>query len=56
MVIRIHGRDTGDAVAVIEPHDVPGGGPLSSDLRSLVLISDGGRGERTKNRSISTCW
>ena len=27
MVIRIHGRDTGDAVAVVESHDVPGGGP-----------------------------
>jgi len=27
LVIRIHGRDTGDAVAVVESHDVPGGGP-----------------------------
>ena len=27
MVIRIHGRDTGGAVAVVESHDVPGGGP-----------------------------
>jgi Uncharacterized conserved protein, contains double-stranded beta-helix domain len=27
MVIRIHGRDTGGAVAVVESHDVLGGGP-----------------------------
>jgi quercetin dioxygenase-like cupin family protein len=27
MVICIHGRDTGGAVAVVESHDVPGGGP-----------------------------
>jgi mannose-6-phosphate isomerase-like protein (cupin superfamily) len=27
MFIRIHGRDTGGAVAVVESHDVTGGGP-----------------------------
>src|SRR5881394_1286723 len=27
MVIRIHGRDTGGVVSVVESHDVPGGGP-----------------------------
>jgi len=27
MVIRIHGRDTGGVVAVVESHDVAGGGP-----------------------------
>ena len=27
MVIRIHGRDTGGAIAVVESHDVPGCGP-----------------------------
>jgi len=27
MVIRIHGRDTDGAVAVVESYDVPGGGP-----------------------------
>jgi len=27
MVIRIHGRDTGGTVAVVESHDVTGGGP-----------------------------
>jgi quercetin dioxygenase-like cupin family protein len=27
MVIRIHGRDTGGTVAVVESHDAPGGGP-----------------------------
>ena len=27
MVIRIHGRDTGGIVSVVESHDVPGGGP-----------------------------
>jgi quercetin dioxygenase-like cupin family protein len=27
MVIRIHGRDTDSAVAVVESHDVPDGGP-----------------------------
>jgi hypothetical protein len=32
MVIRIHGRDTDGAVAVVESHDVPDGGPLSSVL------------------------
>ncbi len=25
--IRVHGRDTGGAVSVVESHDVPGGGP-----------------------------
>ena len=29
MVIRIHGRDTGGTVAVVESHDMPGGGPPS---------------------------
>jgi quercetin dioxygenase-like cupin family protein len=29
MVIRIHGRDTGGTVSVVESHDVPGGGPPS---------------------------
>ncbi len=27
MFIRIHGRDTGGVVSVVESHDVPGGGP-----------------------------
>ncbi len=27
MVIRLHGRDTGGVVSVVESHDVPGGGP-----------------------------
>ena len=27
MLIRIHGRDTGGMVSVVESHDVPGGGP-----------------------------
>ena len=27
MLIRIHGRDTGGALSVVESHDVPGGGP-----------------------------
>ena len=27
MVIRIHGRDTGGVVSVVESHDLPGGGP-----------------------------
>jgi len=27
MVIRVHGRDTGGAVSVVESHDVPNGGP-----------------------------
>jgi quercetin dioxygenase-like cupin family protein len=27
MLIRIHGRDTGGLVSVVESHDVPGGGP-----------------------------
>jgi quercetin dioxygenase-like cupin family protein len=27
MFIRIHGRDTGGTVSVVESHDVPGGGP-----------------------------
>jgi quercetin dioxygenase-like cupin family protein len=27
MVIRVHGRDTGGVVSVVESHDVPGGGP-----------------------------
>jgi mannose-6-phosphate isomerase-like protein (cupin superfamily) len=27
MVIRLHGRDTGGTVSVVESHDVPGGGP-----------------------------
>ncbi len=27
MVIRLHGRETGGIVAVVESHDVPGGGP-----------------------------
>jgi len=27
MLIRIHGRDTNGTVAVVESHDVPGGGP-----------------------------
>ncbi len=27
MLIRIHGRDTGGVVSVVETHDLPGGGP-----------------------------
>jgi quercetin dioxygenase-like cupin family protein len=27
MVVRVHGRDTGGVVSVVESHDVPGGGP-----------------------------
>ena len=27
MCIRVHGRDTGGVVSVVESHDVPGGGP-----------------------------
>src|SRR5215469_17552444 len=27
MVIRVHGRETGGIVSVVESHDVPGGGP-----------------------------
>jgi mannose-6-phosphate isomerase-like protein (cupin superfamily) len=27
MLIRVHGRDTNGTVAVVESHDVPGGGP-----------------------------
>ena len=27
MVIRVHGRDTGGIVSVVESHDVPNGGP-----------------------------
>jgi quercetin dioxygenase-like cupin family protein len=27
IVIRIHGRDTGDIVSAVESHDIPGGGP-----------------------------
>lgn len=27
MVIRLHGRDTGGTLSVVESHDVPGGGP-----------------------------
>src|SRR5258708_20212691 len=27
MVIRIHGRNTGGVLSVVESHDVPGGGP-----------------------------
>ena len=27
MVIRVHGRDTGGIVSVVESHNVPGGGP-----------------------------
>ncbi len=27
MVIRLHGRDTGGVISVVESHDVPGGGP-----------------------------
>jgi quercetin dioxygenase-like cupin family protein len=27
MFIRVHGRDTGGTVSVVESHDVPGGGP-----------------------------
>ncbi len=27
MLIRIHGRDTGGVLGVVESHDVPGGGP-----------------------------
>jgi len=27
IVIRLHGRDTGGVVSVVESHDVPGGGP-----------------------------
>jgi mannose-6-phosphate isomerase-like protein (cupin superfamily) len=27
MLIRIHGRDTGGVVSVVESHDVPGSGP-----------------------------
>jgi quercetin dioxygenase-like cupin family protein len=27
MVLRIHGRETGGIVSVVESHDVPGGGP-----------------------------
>ena len=27
MFIRVHGRDTGGIVSVVESHDVPGGGP-----------------------------
>ena len=27
MIIRIHGKDTGDTVSVVESHDVAGGGP-----------------------------
>ena len=27
MLIRIHGRDTGGVISVVESHDVPGGGP-----------------------------
>ena len=29
MLIRVHGRDTGGVVSVVESHDVPGGGPPS---------------------------
>ncbi len=27
MLIRVHGRDTGGVVSVVESHDLPGGGP-----------------------------
>jgi len=27
MVVRVHGRNTGGVVSVVESHDVPGGGP-----------------------------
>ncbi len=27
MLIRVHGRDTGGVLSVVESHDVPGGGP-----------------------------
>ena len=27
MIIRVHGRDTGGGVSVVESHDLPGGGP-----------------------------
>ena len=27
MLIRIHGRDTGDVVSAVKSHDVPSGGP-----------------------------
>ena len=27
MLIRVRGRDTGGSVAVVETHDLPGGGP-----------------------------
>ena len=27
MLIRLHGRDTGGVISVVESHDVPGGGP-----------------------------
>jgi len=45
MVIRIHGRDTGDAVAVVESHDVPGGGPplhlsLHAQSRGRLQVSE----------------
>ena len=45
MVICIHGRDTGDAVAVVESHDVPGGGPslhlsLHAQSRGRLQVSE----------------
>ena len=45
MVIRIHGRDTGGVLSVVESHDLPGGGPpphihLREDETFQVLESD----------------
>jgi hypothetical protein len=35
MLIRIHGRDTGGVLSVVETHDLPGGGPPFS-LRTFL--------------------
>lgn len=45
IVIRIHGRDTGGAIAVVESHDLPSGGPpphihLREDETFQILEGD----------------
>jgi mannose-6-phosphate isomerase-like protein (cupin superfamily) len=52
--IRIHGRDTGGALSVVESHDGPGGGPTPhihhrEDETFQILEGDSGYGVGWKN-------
>jgi hypothetical protein len=45
MLIRLHGRDTGGVLSVVESHDVPGGGPplhlsLHAQSRGRLQVSE----------------